>query len=350
LIFLASIEMDLHQLRMFAAVAELGNLTHAAERLHISQPAASAKIKLLEEELKVALFERRSSGLTPTPVALALLPKVRQMLVTANEIMHEARGFSRQVYGVVKFGVVSSPFGNYSLRMTEMLDRILTRHPLLDIELQHGNSRTIKNSIIRGELDVGLVASDKNVCGLHYVFLQELAYRATASKVWRERVCNATRQELASLPWVSCTGTQLEMTTQLFEGCGCRPEKIVKANSDQLIASLVMAGAGLGLMSEDRAVNAEASGVFIINGARATTNLGFVYRVGREDDPTIRAILQVVHELWPHSAQRAPDKNSVTTHQREPTGCPEVCSDGRVLAARAGMPVKRGRSSANDPA
>src|SRR6476659_8049085 len=58
--------MELYQLKGFAAVAELGQLTRAAERLHISQPALSAQIKALEDELAVTLFERGAAGMTLT--------------------------------------------------------------------------------------------------------------------------------------------------------------------------------------------------------------------------------------------------------------------------------------------
>ena len=58
--------MEIYQLRTFATVAELGQLTRAGEALHVSQPAITAQIKALEDELKVGLFARTSSGMLLT--------------------------------------------------------------------------------------------------------------------------------------------------------------------------------------------------------------------------------------------------------------------------------------------
>jgi DNA-binding transcriptional LysR family regulator len=296
--------MDLNQLRMFAAVAELGNLTQAAERLHISQPAASAQIKQLEEEFKISLFERKSSGLKLSRAGTVLLPKIQELLANANEVVTQARRLSGHVTGVIKFGAVASIIDKSIPQIAEVINRILTCHPLLDIELQHNHSREIRLAVAHGELDVGLVVGNKEVPDLRTVVLQELRYNVVASRIWRERAANVSWKEIASLPWISCPGTHYEMVMQLFNGFDFRPEKLVKANSQHLINSLVIAGAGLGLMPEEGALEAEKAGsVFIVDNERvAKTLLQFVHRVGREDDPAIQTILQALRELWPLSA------------------------------------------------
>ena len=55
--------MELYQLRTFVVVADTGHLTQASERLHLSQPAVSAHIKALEQQLEIRLFERTATGM-----------------------------------------------------------------------------------------------------------------------------------------------------------------------------------------------------------------------------------------------------------------------------------------------
>ena len=76
--------MELYQLRTFAAVAEEGHLTRAAERLHLSQPAVSGHIKALEQELDVRLFERTATGMVLTEPG-------RQLLGHANKVSERRR-------------------------------------------------------------------------------------------------------------------------------------------------------------------------------------------------------------------------------------------------------------------
>ena len=65
--------MEIYQLRAFVTAARLGNLTRTAEVLHLTQPAITAQIKALEEELGVALFDRRPGRISLTKAGEALL-------------------------------------------------------------------------------------------------------------------------------------------------------------------------------------------------------------------------------------------------------------------------------------
>jgi DNA-binding transcriptional LysR family regulator len=298
--------VDLHQLKMFLAVAEFGNLTQAADRLHISQSAASAQIKQLEEEFEILLFERRSSGLALTRVGSALLPAIQQLLANAAQVEAHARSLRGSVTGAIKFAAVTSIIDKAFPQFAEMTNRILRGYPMLEIELEHSHSRAIKTGIAHGEFDAGLALGNKDEPNLCRVLLQELPYHVVASEVWRNQVHGASWDELGSLPWVLCPGTHDEMAKQLFRGQRRQPEKIVRAHSQQLINNLLVAGAGLGLMPEDRAIEAQAAGnVFLIEGGRTSTHLQFLYRVGREKDPAIQAILNTLVELWPQPAKSA---------------------------------------------
>jgi DNA-binding transcriptional LysR family regulator len=295
--------MELYQLRTFAAVAELGNLTQAAESLHLSQPAASAQIKLLEEEFGVTLFERKQSGLALTSAGASLLPKVRQLLETAKLIAAEAKSLSGRVTGPIKLAIIVTLFDNSLLRLDQLMHLILVRQPRLDIELHHRNSRSIIAGIESGEFDAGICMGNKKIPQIHRVLLKKLEHRIVAPRNWSNKR-KASWKELASSPWVSVPkgGSHHHMMMQLFKRFRYRPRKLIEGDSEQIICSSVIAGVGLGLLREDLALEMQDQGnMIVVYKGRPSTYLQFVYRAAREDDPAIRALSDVVCEMWPEA-------------------------------------------------
>jgi DNA-binding transcriptional LysR family regulator len=96
-------------LRYFVTVADEGQVTRAAGKLHIAQPALSQAIAAFEAELGFKLFERGPRGVDLTPAGAAFYEKAKAVLVATDEASVAAKSLQRGRAGVVKFGFVGTP-------------------------------------------------------------------------------------------------------------------------------------------------------------------------------------------------------------------------------------------------
>src|ERR1051326_2892833 len=79
--------MELRQLRYFVAVAEEGNISRAAQKIFLTQPALSRQIKTMENEIGQCLLERQAHSIRLTPVGEALMREARELLHRADEMV-----------------------------------------------------------------------------------------------------------------------------------------------------------------------------------------------------------------------------------------------------------------------
>lgn len=291
--------MEFYQLRSFAAVAELGHLTRAAERVHVSQPALSAQIKALEEELGVRLFQRNPGGMALTRAGERLLEQAEKVLAAAEELKNAAKALRGEIAGRLRIGTVLSP---ELIRLGEFFGRAMERFPLLELEFHNQVSGEAIEAVRDGSLDGSFYFGDiphQSVSGLA---LREMAYRVTAPSAWAERVRQADWEGIAALPWVLTPpiSSHNHLVQQMFRSHGvATPAKLVEADQEPVVASLVVSGAGVSLMREDVALERERAGeVCIWDKVRLTTTLWFVYLADRAQDPLIQALLEVLQKTW----------------------------------------------------
>src|SRR5262245_4295106 len=100
--------MDFKQLRAFLTVAETGNVTRAAEVLHLVQPAVSRQIQLLEEDIGAALFQRERRGMVLTDAGNALVSYARRAMLELERARAEIAGSSQGIGGLCTLGLLPS--------------------------------------------------------------------------------------------------------------------------------------------------------------------------------------------------------------------------------------------------
>jgi len=83
--------MNLDRLRLFLQIVDSGSMSAAARAVHLTQPALSRTLRLLEQEVGVALFERRGRALVLTAGGRALVPRARALLVDSERLALETR-------------------------------------------------------------------------------------------------------------------------------------------------------------------------------------------------------------------------------------------------------------------
>lgn len=290
--------MELYQLRSFAAIAEAGQLTRAAEVLHISQPALSAQLKALEEELDFALFERTPAGMVLTSAGKRLLGQAEKVLAAVQALQNDARALKGEIAGKVRIGTLSDPD---FIRVGEFVSAAAQKHPLLEIELHQGVTGECLERVRDGHLDASFYYGEMKFPSVTGMRLREMSYRVAAPAAWSDRLRNADWDEVAAQPWIipPPLSTHHQLAHTLLREHGVEPSRVVEADQEFVIGSLVVSGVGIALMREDLALEREAAGeVFLVGDDRIETTLWFIYLKEREGDPILRALLDVQEATW----------------------------------------------------
>jgi DNA-binding transcriptional LysR family regulator len=145
--------MDLKQLRTFQAVAELGSLSKAADRLRAAQPALSRHIKLLEHELRVELFVRNGRGMLLTSAGRMLLDRTTGLVRQIEQVRDDLQSASGQPSGRVILGLVPTVSAVFSGRFAR---RVVTEFPQISLRIVESYGGHLVDWLHRGDMDLAI--------------------------------------------------------------------------------------------------------------------------------------------------------------------------------------------------
>ena len=145
--------IDLRTLETFVVVASTGGFHRAAEKLHTTQPAVSARIAQLESELKTRLFERDKRGCRLTVKGRDVLYYAERILALRNELVNSVAG-TTALEGTVHLGVSDTIVHTM---LPDFLKRISEVYPGITLEISVDSSANLSNSLLSRALDVALL-------------------------------------------------------------------------------------------------------------------------------------------------------------------------------------------------
>lgn len=154
--------MDLRQLRTFHAVAELGSLSKASDQLHLAQPALSRHIRLLEHELRTALFNRNGRGMVLTEAGRLLLTRTSGWVQQMEQLRDDMVSLNGTPSGKVALGIVPTASAVLAGRMAQ---GVTSELPNVALRLVEGYGGYLIDWLHRGEIDLAVIYGQAQ--GLH---------------------------------------------------------------------------------------------------------------------------------------------------------------------------------------
>ena len=160
--------MEIRVLRYFLEIAREENMTRAAQRLHVSQPALSKQMKDLEEELGRKLFRRGSASIHLTDEGMLLRKRAEDILAMVDKTAEEFANLDEVTGGDVYIGCAES----YQIRyLAEIIKGFRERYPLLKYHILSGDTAQVTERLDRGLLDFAVIVEPPNLQKYNYIEL-----------------------------------------------------------------------------------------------------------------------------------------------------------------------------------
>ncbi len=290
--------MDTQLLQAFAAVAENSSFSAAAEELHLTQPAVSKRIALLESQLDCSLFDRIGRSIALTEAGRALLPHAQTVLQELRAAKRHIQDLRGGVTGLLTMGI-SHHMGLH--RLPDVLQQFTLQYPDVRLDIDFLDSEEAYEKVLLGEVELGIIT----LAPEEKLSLQQIP-------IWKDElvVTVASNHPLAQLSLSSKKGVNAKALSQyraILPGLNTYTGRIIKAlfeeqklpldvsmSTNYLETIKVMVSIGLGWSVLPKTlIDASLRGLNL-SGQKMSRDLGVVMHRERSLSNAARAFLDLL--------------------------------------------------------
>jgi LysR family hydrogen peroxide-inducible transcriptional activator len=290
--------MELHQLRYFVAVAELGHFTRAAERCLVAQPSLSQQISKLEKELGRPLFDRLGRVVRLTEAGRTFYDQAVAILAAVEEARRQVIDASGEQGGSVAVGAIPTvaPF-----LLPSLASAFQRRYRGSRVVIFEDLTAHVVENCLRGELDVGVLALPIVDPRLHVepLFEEELLLALPVghplTKKRRVTTDDLNGQAFILLNEMHCLGQQI---VAFCNQESCSPFMVCRSAQLLTVQELVSVGHGVSLLPAMACdFDRHSRRVYRrLSGAAPTRTLGMIWHKQRYQQPPVRRFIELVRD------------------------------------------------------
>ena len=235
--------MGIKDMRAFYAIVEEGNISHAAQRLDIAQPALSRQMKRLEESLGVQLFERGSRRIRLTEAGQVLYARVEHILGMVDGTVREITEIGSGVAGSIRLGTITT---SGAMLLPELITEFHRRYPQVTFQIWEAEGARILELLDNRVIEIGITRTQVDSKIYESIVLPNEPLVMIMSK---EQNCGESEQEvqfreLKGRPLI----IPLRWQSMFIANCrkqGFEPNIICV--SDSIVQDLLFAKMGMGI-------------------------------------------------------------------------------------------------------
>jgi len=244
--------MDIHQLELFLAVMDSPSMTRAAEKIHLSPGAVSLQLHNLAGELHTELFVRRGKRLIPTPAALRLAERAKEVVKLMGHIQQE---FENDLSKDVRPFHLATGVTTLIYQLGRPLRQLRKRYPNAEIRVTVGVTEEMIAGLLDRRFDLALISLPvaENNLDLIPLFDEELLIvRPSAKKVGSGHVSSLRPSELNNAPFLLYPRRSniRQIIDRFFKEIDVAPHVVMEADDTEAIKRLVESGFGHSVLPE----------------------------------------------------------------------------------------------------